>query len=118
MEGSVDSKEHSAFLNMWLEHFVFCRKAVGSVTHYQRLAEHVAHGNNFALGKHLLGSVYSLLHEVSIRLRTKQHMGNPGSPWWFINLWLNMHMQEMLNKTILAKKFPANQIEEEEENER
>lgn len=67
--GSVDVKEHYAFLNMWLEHFIFCGKSVAPVVQYQRLVEHLGGGNNFPVGKHLLGSVYRLLHEVSGRLR-------------------------------------------------
>lgn len=80
-EGSVDNREHSYFLNMWLEHFIFYGKVVGPAIHYQWLAEHLAQGKNFALGKHLLGLVYSLLHKVSIRLRTKQQIKNLGGPW-------------------------------------
>lgn len=49
-EGSVDIKEHSAFLDMWLEHFVFCGIAVSLATHYQRLAEHLALRNNLRWG--------------------------------------------------------------------
>lgn len=40
--GSVDINEHSAFLNMWPEHFIFCGKSVGPAIQYQSLAEHLA----------------------------------------------------------------------------
>lgn len=55
LEGSVDSKEHSAFLNMWLEKYVFCGKSVGLAVNYKKLSEYLATGNQFPLGKHLLG---------------------------------------------------------------
>ena len=45
---SVSAREHTAFLNMWLEKFIFCGKAVGPTN------------NN------LLGAVYHLLHQVLV----------------------------------------------------
>lgn len=31
---SVELREHTAFLNMWLDHFIFCGKSVGPTTQY------------------------------------------------------------------------------------
>ena len=67
--GSVSAREHTAFLNMWLEKFIFCGKIVGPTNNNLKLAENLATGNPVPLGKHLLGSVYLLLHQVSSRLR-------------------------------------------------
>jgi len=51
---SVGHREHAIFLNMWLDKFIFCG--------YLSAAERLANGNQFPLGRHLLGSVYHLLH--------------------------------------------------------
>jgi len=67
--GSVSIREHTAFFNMWLEKFIFCGKTVGPTSNNLKLAETLATGNPVPLGKHLLGSVYYLLHQVSSRLR-------------------------------------------------
>jgi len=111
--GSVTPKEHTAFLNMWLDHYIFCGKSVGPTTQYQMLAEHLAGGNNFAIGKHLLGLVYRLLHEVSVRLRHNRQIGNLGGPWWFINLWLNNHLQNVMGINIFDRNFPIEPSDDE-----
>ena len=53
--GSVSAREHAAFLNMWLEKFIFCGKTVGPTNNNLKLAENLATGNFVPLGKHLLG---------------------------------------------------------------
>ena len=78
--GSVSIREHAAFLNMWLEKFIFCGKAVGPTTNTLKMAEDLANGNLIPLGKHLLGSAYHLLHQVSVRLRNDQPITNLGGP--------------------------------------
>ena len=78
--GSVSVIEHTAFLNMWLEKFIFCGKTVGPTNNSLKLAETLANGNLVPLGKHLLGPVYHLLHQVSIRLRNNQPITNLGGP--------------------------------------
>jgi hypothetical protein len=79
--GSVSVREHTAFLNMWLEKFIFCGKAVGPTSNNLNLVETLTNGNSIAFGKHLLGSVYHLLHQVSTRLRNNQPITNHGGPW-------------------------------------
>ena len=88
--GSVSIIEHTAFLNMWLERFIFYGKTVGPINNTLKMGEILAGGNLVPLGKHLLGSDYHLLHQASARLRTDQPISNLGGPWWFIQLWLNM----------------------------
>ena len=78
--GSVSSGEHTAFLNMWLEKFIFCGKAVGPTNNNLKLAEALADGNIVPLGKHLLGAVYHLLYQVSVRLRNDQPITNLEGP--------------------------------------
>ena len=78
---SVSAREHTAFLNMWLEKFIFCGKAVGPTNNNLKLAEALADGNLVPLGKHLFGAVYHLLYQVSVRLRNDQPITNLGGPW-------------------------------------
>jgi hypothetical protein len=67
-EGTVGHREHVAFLNMWLEKFVFCGKTFGPTTNYHIVAEQLAAGNCIPPRKYLLGVVYHLLRQVSISL--------------------------------------------------
>ena len=61
------------------------------------MAESLVAGTSIPLGKHLLGSVYSLLHQVSAKLRSGENIGTTGGPWWFINLWLNLYMHKVMD---------------------
>ena len=92
--GSVSIREHITFLNMSLEKFIFCGKTAGPTNNPLKMAETLAGGNAVPLGKHLLGSVYHLLHQASAKLRAGQSISNLGGPWWFIQLWLNMYMHK------------------------
>ena len=58
--GAADLREHAAFLNMWLEKFIFCGKTVSPISNTLKMAEALATGNHIPLGMHLLGSVYYL----------------------------------------------------------
>jgi len=98
--GSIGDRECTTFLTMWLEKFIFCGKTVGPTTNMQTIAESLATGHLTPLGKHLLGSVYYLLHQVSIKLSAEQPIGNLGGPWWFINLWLNLYMHKVLDQDL------------------
>ena len=40
--GSVSVREHTAFLNMWLEKFIFCGKAIGPTTNTRKMDEDLA----------------------------------------------------------------------------
>jgi hypothetical protein len=112
--GSIDTREYTAFLNMWLEKHVFCGKSAGPTTNPLALAETLSPGNVVPLGKHLLGSVYQLLHQVSVKLSVGEPIGNLGGPWWFINLWLNLHLKAVLKYDIRKLRFPKEQPEDVE----
>lgn len=71
---------------MWLEKFIFCGKSAGPTTKCQKMAEHLVMKDKIPLGKYLLGAVYRLLHQVSIRLQQGKAIGNLGGPWWFIQI--------------------------------
>jgi len=113
--GSVSVREHTAFLNMWLEKFIFCGKTVGPTNNTLKMAETLASGNLVPLGKHLLGSVYHLLHQVSTKLRAGQPISNLGGPWWFIQLWLNMYMHKIMGIKLSEMSFPSEGFNEGEE---
>lgn len=110
--GLVDERERIAFLNMWLEKFILCRSTCGPTTNMQSMAEWLISGSKIPLGKHLLGAVYHLLHQVSARLATNQTPSTIGGPWWFIQLWLNMHIRKAINKNITDYDFPADHSKE------
>jgi len=42
--GSVDIKEQTTFLNMWLDKFVFCGRSAGPTSVYLSTAERLANG--------------------------------------------------------------------------
>ena len=112
---SLSVREHTAFLNMWLEKFIFCGKAVGPTNNNLKLAENLATGNHVPLGKHLMGSVYHLLHQVSSRLRKNQPITNLGGPWWFIQLWLHMYMHKTMVVELSETELPSENFSEGEE---
>ena len=105
--GSVFVREHTAFLNMWLEKFILCGKTIGPTSNTLKMAETLASGSHIPLGKHLLRSVYCLLHQVAAKLRADQPIGNLEGPWWFIQLWLNMYMHKTMNLDLKKMSFPS-----------
>ena len=79
------------------------------------MAENLATGNPVPLGKHLLGSVYHLLYQVSSILIKNQQITNLGGPWWFIQLWLHMYMHKTMTVELSEIEFPSENFSEEEE---
>jgi hypothetical protein len=108
-EGTMGHMEHVAFLDIWLEKFVFYGKTFGTTANYQMVAEQLAAGNCTPLGGYLLGAVYNLLHQVSVSLSTNSPIGILGGPWWFINMWLNLHLRDRLEQNIFDMRFPGDQ---------
>jgi hypothetical protein len=100
--GPVRQREHAIFLNMWLDKFVFCGRSVGPTSVYLSATEKLAGGGRFPLGRYLLGSVYHLLHQVAEKLLLGQPIDNLGGPWWFINMWLSVHMHKRLGFDLFA----------------
>ena len=76
--GPVSAREHAACLNMWLKKFIFCGKTVGPTNNNLKLAETLAAGNSIPLGKYLLGSVYHLLYQVSVKTQKESADQQPG----------------------------------------
>jgi len=71
-------------------------------------------GNRFPLGRYLLGSVYHLLHQVAEKLLLGEPIGNLGGPWWFIIMWLNVHMHKRLRFDFFTQQFPRDIAEDYE----
>ena len=101
--GPVGQREHAIFLNMWLDKFVFCGRSVGPTSIYLSVVQKLADGGRFPLGRHLLGSAYHLLHQVAEKLLLGEPIGNLAGPWWFINMWLNVHMHKRLQFDLFAQ---------------
>jgi hypothetical protein len=89
-KGFVTEKEHTAFLNLWLEHFIFCGPSLAPTKKYLSLAYELAKGNTVGLGKLFLGKVYRYLHLMSSSLLTQKKL-RTGGPWWFIQLWAHLY---------------------------
>jgi len=112
--GSVGQREHAIFLNMWLDKFVFCGRSAGPTSVYLSATEKLANGGRFPLGQYLLGSVYHLPHQVAEKLLLGQPISNLGGPWWFINMWLSVHMHKRLGFDLFAQHFPRDIAEDHE----
>ena len=63
---TVSEREYVAFLNMWLERFIFCGSSYGPTYNHKLMAEHLAVGVDIPLGKYLLGAAYHLMHQVAV----------------------------------------------------
>ena len=61
-KSNVSEREYVAFLNMWLERFIFCGSSCGLTYNHKLMAEHLAVGKDIPLGKYLLGVAYHLIY--------------------------------------------------------
>ena len=61
-ESTVSEREYVAFLNMWLERFIFCGSSCGPTYNHKLMAKHLAVGKDIPLGKYLLRAAYSLMY--------------------------------------------------------
>jgi len=117
--GPVSAKEQTTFLNMLLDKFVFCGRSAGPTSVYLSAAERLANGGRFPLGRYLLVCAYHLLHQVAKKLLLGEPIGNLGGSWWFINMWLSLHMHKRLEFDLFAQRFPRDiakdyELDEEE----
>ncbi len=92
-KGPVTEKEHTAFLNLWLEHFIFCGPSLAPTKNYLSLAYQLAKGVSVGLGKLFLGEVYRYLHLMIPSLLAQRTL-KTGGPWWFIQLWAHLYFQK------------------------
>ncbi|KAK1609794.1 hypothetical protein QYE76_033467 [Lolium multiflorum] len=94
-KGPVTEREHTAFLNFWLEHFIFCGPSLAPTKNYLSLAYELAKGTRLGLGKLFLGEVYRSLQLMSVKLFSQRTV-KTGGPWWFIQLWAQLYFQNQI----------------------
>jgi hypothetical protein len=104
--GPVTDREHSAFLMMWLEYFVFGGSPIGPSNSFQHLTEYLSSGNKIPLGKYLLGATYSMLDQVSALMIKDELIGNLHGPWWFLQLWLHFYTSMITGLDLQTLSFP------------
>jgi hypothetical protein len=75
-KGPVTEREHTAFLNFWLEHFIFCGPSFAPTKNYLSLAYKLAQGATVGLDKLFLREVYRYLHLMSSSLLSKKETQN------------------------------------------
>ena len=100
-KGPVTEKEHTAFLNFWLEHFIFCGPSLAPTKNYLPLAYELARGTQLGIGKLFLGEVYRYLQLMSVKLFSQQTV-KTGGPWWFIQLWAQLYFQNHIPNSSLS----------------
>ena len=83
---AIGEREYVAFLNMWLERFIFCGSSCGPTYNHKLMTEHLALGKNIPLGKYLLGVAYHLMYQVAAQLLKNEPMQTISGPWWLIQL--------------------------------
>jgi hypothetical protein len=106
--------EYRAFLNMWLCRFIFCGKANEPTLNHIAMASHLANGNRFPLGKYLLGSVYHMLQQTVTQMYTSQRIACVNGPWWFVQMWLQLHMHQIVGVDLNTRLFPSSNYHEGE----
>jgi hypothetical protein len=95
-DGPLGEIEYRAFLNMWLCRFIFCGKANEPTLNHIAMTSHLVNGKRFPLGKFLLGSVYHMLHQTVTQMYTSQRIACVNGPWWFVQMWLQLHMHQIV----------------------
>jgi hypothetical protein len=61
------------------------------------MATQLAGGKHIPLGKYLLGSVYHILHQTITQMHTGQKILCVNDPWWFVHMWLQLHMHQIVS---------------------
>jgi hypothetical protein len=113
-DGLLGEVEYRAFLNMWLCRFIFCGKANEPTLNYIAMATDLATGHRIPLGKYLLGSVYHMLHQTISQMHTSQKISCVNSPWWVVQMWLQLYMHRIVNINHNNRLFPSSSNKEGE----
>jgi hypothetical protein len=101
-KGPVTEREHPAFLNFWLQHFIFCGPSLAPTKNYLSLAYELAKGATVGLGKLFLGEDYRYLYLMSSSLLSQKKL-KTSRPWWFIQLWTHLYFHSYIpNFPVLA----------------
>jgi hypothetical protein len=94
--GPVTQREHTAFIMMWLEKFLFGGPSCGPTANWQRIAENLVEKKHFPLAKYLLGYLYQTLNTATDKIASGKTIGI-GGPWWLLQTWLNLHTRLVAN---------------------
>jgi succinate dehydrogenase hydrophobic anchor subunit len=113
-DGPLTDVEYRAFLNMWLCRFIFCGKANEPTLNHIVMAEDLAAGTSIPLGKYLLGSVYHMLHQTTYLMHTSQKIPCVNGPWWFVQMWLQLYMHQIVAIDLNNRHFPSTNYKEGE----
>ena len=101
-----------AFLNMWLERFIFYGSSCGPTYNHKLMAEHLALGKDIPLGKYLLGAAYHLMYQVAVQLLKNEPVHTISGPRWLIQLWLNLYMHKFVRPNLKSLSFPSSNFDE------
>jgi hypothetical protein len=106
-KGPVTEREHTTFLNFWLEHFIFCGPSLVPTKKYLSLAYELSKDVTVVLSKLFLREVYRYLHLTSSSLLSQKKL-KTGGPWWFIQFWAYLYFHNHIpNFPVLAdNSFP------------
>jgi hypothetical protein len=113
-DGHLSDVEYRAFLNMWLCRFIFCGKANEPTLNHIVMDEDLAAGTTIPLGKYLLGSVYHMLHQTTYLMHTSQKICCVNGPWWFVQMWLQLYMHQIVAIDLNNWHFPSTNYKEGE----
>jgi hypothetical protein len=78
------------------------------------MATQLAGGKRIPLGKYLLGSVYHMLHQTISQMHTGQKISCVNGPWWFVQMWLQLYMHQIVNIDLNNRLFPSSSYNEGE----
>jgi hypothetical protein len=92
---------------MWLCRFIFCGKANEPTLNHIAMAEDLATGHPIPIGKYLLGSVYHMLHQTTNLMYTSQKISCVNGPWWFVQMWLQLYMHQIVGTNLNNWHFPS-----------
>lgn len=81
---AMTHREHTAFLNMWFDRYVFCGHAYAPTSNYLALAEKIAVNSKIPFGKLLLGALYNFLNRVSQHVMKSEVVPTIIGPWWLL----------------------------------
>jgi hypothetical protein len=70
----VTEREHTAFLNFWLQYFIFSGPSLAPTKKYLSLAYELIKSATVGLGKLFLGEVYRCLHLMSSSLLSQKRL--------------------------------------------
>jgi hypothetical protein len=78
------------------------------------MVEDLAAGTSIPLRNYLLGSVYNMLHQTTYLMHTSQKISCVNGPWWFVQMWLQLYMHQIVAIDLNNRHFPSTNYKEGE----